>query len=154
MVVDELLPDQLDHAQHMLGQEEGDLGEDNCTLVTCNGVLLGPLLAVEVPMTLGGEELRGGVEEGRGGEGRRKGARVGKGGKGKGWVGRSREGRGGGGKGRGVEKQMCDQRPTLHSEEATAVDLQTCSDQLSAHHCVTGVGGCRSVWVTRRGGAV
>ena len=71
MVVDELLPDQLDHAQHMLGQEEGDLGEDNCTLVTRNGVLLGPLLAVEVSVTLGGEELRGGVEEerrGRGGE--------------------------------------------------------------------------------------
>ena len=84
MVVDELLPDQLDHAQHMLGQEEGDLGENHCTLVTRNGVLLGPLLAVEVPVTLGGEELRGGVEEGRRGEGRRKGARVGKGGEGEG----------------------------------------------------------------------
>ena len=97
MVVDELLPDQLDHAQHMLGQEEGDLGEDNCTLVTRNRVLLGPLLAVEVPMTLGGEELRGGVEEGRRAEGRRKGARVGKGGRGRdGWggVGRGGEGEG------------------------------------------------------------
>ena len=80
----------------------------------------------------GGAEGRGGGGEESGGE--EKGSKGGKGRKGKGWVGRSREGRGGGGKGRGVEKQTCDQRPTLHSEEATAVDLQTCSDQLSAHH--------------------
>lgn len=66
MVVDKLLPDQLHHMQDVLGQEERDLGEDHGTLVTGNGLLLGPLLAVEVAVALGGEELWEG--EGRGGE--------------------------------------------------------------------------------------
>ena len=62
MVVDELLADQLHHMQHVLGKEEGDLGEHHRTLVAGNVLLLGPLLAMEVSMALGGQQLRRGTK--------------------------------------------------------------------------------------------
>ena len=143
MVVDELLSHQLHNVEHVLGEQEGYLGEDHGTLVTSNGLLLGPLLAMEVAVTLGGQELGGG--EGRGGEGRGRG-----------------EERGGG---RGGLQCTTDAHwsSPLHlapSNKHTALlSTHHSSEQRTplhdgSHHSVTGIGSCRSVWITRGGGAV